>query len=74
VPKPAAGVPVNQYLIHFESDLFVGKMLVYLKNLPSSYEPYFEGKKRRSVLMIQVGGLFRWLALGGQGVWTARAL
>ncbi len=53
VPQPGAGVPTNQYLIHFESDLFVGKMMVYLKNLPSSHEPYFDGKKRRSVLMIQ---------------------
>jgi hypothetical protein len=55
VPQPGAGLPTNQYLIHFESDIFVGKMLVYIKGLPSSYEPYFEGKKRRSVLMIQVG-------------------
>ncbi|KAI8463972.1 MAG: hypothetical protein J3K34DRAFT_441942, partial [Monoraphidium minutum] len=28
-------------------------MLVYIKGLPSSYEPYFAGKKRRSVLMFQ---------------------
>jgi hypothetical protein len=54
VPSPGAGLPVNQYLIHFESDLFVGKMLVYIRGLPSSYEPYFAGKKRRSVLMFQV--------------------
>jgi len=55
VPAPGAGLPTNQYLIHFESDIFVGKMLVYIKGLPSSYEPYFTGRKRRSVLMIQVG-------------------
>lgn len=55
VPAPGAGLPVNHYLIHFESDIFVGKMLVYIRGLPSSYEPYFSGKKRRSVLMLQVG-------------------
>lgn len=54
VPAPGAGLPVNHYMIHFESDLFVGKMLVYIKGLPSSYEPYFAGKKRRTVLMLQV--------------------
>ncbi|KAI8462314.1 MAG: hypothetical protein J3K34DRAFT_194539 [Monoraphidium minutum] len=51
VPAPGGGVPINQYQIHFESDLFEGRMLVYIKGLPSSYEPYFAGKKRRSVLM-----------------------
>jgi hypothetical protein len=55
VPAPGGGIPLNQYLIHFESDLFVGKMLVYIRGLPSSHEPYFAGKRRRSVLMIQVG-------------------
>ncbi|GBF96590.1 hypothetical protein Rsub_09336 [Raphidocelis subcapitata] len=53
VPAPGAGLPVNQYVIHFESDLFVGKMMAYIKGLPSSHEPYFTGKKRRSVLMLQ---------------------
>ena len=53
VPKPAAGLPVNHYVIDFESDLFVGKLLIYIKGLPSSYEPYFAGKKRRSVMMLQ---------------------
>ncbi|KIZ02549.1 Phosphatidylinositol3,4,5-trisphosphate-dependent Rac exchanger 1 protein, partial [Monoraphidium neglectum] len=48
VPQPGAGLPLNQYVIHFESDLFVGKMLSYIKGLPSSHEPYFTGKKRRS--------------------------
>ncbi|KIY98979.1 hypothetical protein MNEG_8986 [Monoraphidium neglectum] len=28
-------------------------MLLYVRGLPSSYEPYFAGKKRRSVLMFQ---------------------
>ncbi|KAI8468383.1 MAG: hypothetical protein J3K34DRAFT_523009 [Monoraphidium minutum] len=53
VPAPGAGVPVNQYAVHIESDLFVGKMLLYVRGLPSSHEPYFAGKKRRSVLMFQ---------------------
>lgn len=56
VPQPGAGLPLNQYVIHFESDLFVGKMLSYIKGLPSSHEPYFTGKKRRSVLMLQASG------------------
>lgn len=34
-------------------------MLVYIKGLPSSHEPYFAGKKRRSVLMVQVGRSWR---------------
>jgi hypothetical protein len=53
VPRPGAAVPLNQYAIHFESDLFVGKLLLYVRGLPSSYEPYYAGKKRRSVVMFQ---------------------
>lgn len=54
MPKPGAGVPLNQYLIHLESDLFEGKMMLYVRGLPSSSERYFAGKKRRSVFMVQV--------------------
>lgn len=62
MPAPGAGIPLNHYLIHFESDLFVGSMLVYIRGLPSSHEPYFSGKKRRSTFMVQVC-----MRVGGEG-------
>lgn len=42
-------------------------MLVYIKGLPSSDEAYFSGKKRRSVMMLQVGGGGRLGQMGADG-------
>jgi hypothetical protein len=53
----------------YETELFKGRALVLLKNLPSSPEAAFEGKRRTCYVVVQVRSA-PWLG-GGRGVHAA---
>lgn len=50
---PAQQLPINGPGIEFESDVFKGRVMVHIRNLPSTIESLFTGKKRMFQIAVQ---------------------
>lgn len=58
---PCRALPVNSVPIPFESDMFSGVLVVYIRHLATTPSHLFKGKKRLNWIALQV--MARWLVM-----------